>query len=263
LKQRLREESQSKVRLIKGSHIVVPRLYEDDHAYILQQPDGRVVFALPYGEAGLVGTTDIPADTPGDAVIGGEEIEYLCAAVNLYFRRQTAPADLIWSYSGVRSLYDDGAESAQSVTRDYHLELDDDPGPKLLSVFGGKITTARALAEEALDRLEMEGPKLTATSPLPGGEKLPETYVRGLETVLPSPLLLRLGRAYGARLEQVIGDGRELGRHFGAGLYEAEVRYLIKHEFARTTEDVLWRRTKLGLQMGAHEQEALRKYLGA
>jgi glycerol-3-phosphate dehydrogenase len=172
LKQRLREESRARVRLIKGSHIVVPRLYDGDHAYILQQPDGRVVFALPWGEASLVGTTDIPVDTPEEAVISGEEIDYLCGAVNLYFRRQTAPSQLLGSWSGVRSLYDDGAGEAKAVTRDYHLELDE-TGPKLLSIFGGKITTARALAEEALAMLGIQSGKWTASARFPTGDQGP------------------------------------------------------------------------------------------
>lgn len=173
LKQRLREESRAGVRLIKGSHILVPRLYEGDHAYVLQQPDGRVVFALPWGEANLVGTTDIPVDAPDDAVISAQEIDYLCSAVNLYFKRQAAPSQVLGSWSGVRSLYDDGAGDAKAVTRDYHLELDEGPGPKLLSIFGGKITTARALAEEALEILGIKGGKWTASAPFPAGDQGP------------------------------------------------------------------------------------------
>ena len=170
LKHRLREESEARVRLIKGSHIIVPRLYQGDHAYILQQPDGRVVFALPYGQTSLVGTTDVPVENPEDAQITPDEVEYLCGAVNLYFRRQTQPADVIRSYSGIRSLYDDGATDARAVTRDYRLELDDEPGPKLLSVFGGKITTARALAEEALAKLGIRSGRWTMNQPLPTGD---------------------------------------------------------------------------------------------
>jgi glycerol-3-phosphate dehydrogenase len=259
---KLRENSASKVRLIKGSHIVVPRLYEGDHAYILQQPDGRVVFALPYGEHNLIGTTDIPVERPEDAVIGREEIDYLCAAVNRYFVKQAGSEELVWSYSGVRSLYDDGAASAQAVTRDYHLELDDDPGPKLLSVFGGKITTARALAEEALEKIGAPGQSLTARSVLPGGDlSLAFKHdVAALGTWMPAPLLDRLKRAYGTRLPDVLNGATQLnhlGRHFGAGLYEAELGYLRDKEFARTAEDVLWRRTKLGLMMTAEEKKAL------
>jgi glycerol-3-phosphate dehydrogenase len=263
---RLRENSASKVRLIKGSHIVVPRLYQGEHAYILQQPDGRVVFALPYGEFSLVGTTDIPVERPDDAVISQEETEYLCAAVNPYFRKQTRPEDLVWSYSGVRSLHDDGASSAQAVTRDYHLELDDDPGARLLSVFGGKITTARALAEEAVGLLGMRGKSSTRAQWLPGGEMNDmrddryEDLLRRLEGWMPRDLISRLAGQYGARLAQVVGDARsldDLGHHFGAGLYEAEVRYLRHKEFARTAEDIVWRRTKLGLRMGEAEIAAL------
>jgi glycerol-3-phosphate dehydrogenase len=262
LRGKLRENSASKVRLIKGSHIVVPRLYEGEHAYILQQPDGRVVFALPYGEHNLVGTTDIPVERPEDAVIGCEEIDYLCTAVNRYFVRQASPDELVWSYSGVRSLYDDGATSAQAVTRDYHLELDDDAGPKLLSVFGGKITTARALAEEALEKIGAPGRSLTARSVLPGGDVSAafEHDMAELGTWMPAPLLDRLKRAYGTRLPDLLkGATRldDLGRHFGADLYEAELSYLREKEFARTPEDVLWRRTKLGLKLTPEEKEAL------
>jgi glycerol-3-phosphate dehydrogenase len=268
LNQRLGAQSESRVRLVKGSHVLVPRLWDGDHAYILQnEADGRVVFALPYGEQSLVGTTDIPVATPGEAIVSAEEIAYLCAAANAYFVRQTAPADVIWSYAGVRSLYDDGSRSAKDVTRDYHLELDSAPGAKLLSVFGGKITTARALAVETLDRLGVGGLKFTTNSPLPGGN-VGEGFNRRLGELtswLPGDLLLRLARAYGTRIEAVIGEAdalADLGRHFGAGLYEAEVRHLMDSEFARTAEDVLWRRTKLGLKMSPAEQKELADWIG-
>jgi glycerol-3-phosphate dehydrogenase len=266
LRHRLCETSESRVRLIKGSHIVVPRIYDGGHAYILQQPDGRVVFALPYGDFTLIGTTDIPVATPEDAVIDGEEIRYLCEAADRYFRKQVVPADVVWSYSGVRSLYDDGAAEAKAVTRDYHLELDGDPGAKLISVFGGKITTARALAEEALDRLEVEGRRSTGWMALPGGDLTPAfmEWLDGLSAWLPGSLLARLSNAYGTRLRDILGEAArlsDLGRHFGAGLYEAEVRHLIEHEFARTAEDILWRRTKLGLVMSAAGREALARRL--
>jgi glycerol-3-phosphate dehydrogenase len=263
---RLSEKSESRVRLIKGSHIVVPRLSEGEDAYILQQPDGRVVFALPFGEFTLVGTTDIPVEAPEDAAISSDEVEYLCSAVNLYFHRQTQPEDVVWSYSGVRSLYDDGAADAKAVTRDYRLELDDDPGPKLLSVFGGKITTARALAEEAIDKLRIEGRKATDRAHLPGGDIYPAfmDYLEELSAWMPAPLLLRLSRAYGTRLRELLQGARalnDLGRHFGAGLYQAEVRYLMAHEFARTCDDILWRRTKLGLHMASHDVKALGRWM--
>jgi len=268
LKGRLGGETKSRARLIKGSHILVPRLWQGDHAYILQNAaDGRVVFALPYGESSLIGTTDVPVERPEDAVIGQEEIAYLCAAANAYFVKQTAPEDVSWSYAGVRALYDDGEAEAKNVTRDYHLELDPAPGPKLLSVFGGKITTARQLATEALDKLDTPGLKFTATNALLGGNINAAFNARmeALGTWLPAPLLRRLASAYGTRLEALLGEAdslADLGRHFGAGLYEAELRYLLDTEFARTAEDILWRRTKLGLVMSKAEQKALADWLG-
>ncbi|HYJ52550.1 MAG TPA: glycerol-3-phosphate dehydrogenase [Allosphingosinicella sp.] len=269
LNARLGVESESRVRLVKGSHILVPRLWEGDHAYILQNAaDGRVVFAMPYGEHSLIGTTDVPVATPADAKVSAEEIAYLCAAANAYFVKQTAPADVTWSYAGIRSLYDDGSRSAKDVTRDYHLELDGAPGAKLLSVFGGKITTARALAIEALDKLGVGGLKFTTNSPLPGGN-VSEGFNRRLDELagwLPDGLLMRLARAYGTRIDAAIGEANalaDLGRHFGAGLYEAEIRYLIATEFARTADDILWRRTKLGLAMTKAEQAALASWIVA
>lgn len=266
LNRRLETEAESRVRLIKGSHIRVPRLWQGDHAYILQQADGRVVFALPYGEASLIGTTDVPVAGPGDAVVTPDEVDYLCAAANAYFTKQVAPGDISWSYAGIRALYDDGAEDAKDVTRDYHLELDGARGPKLLSVFGGKITTARALALEALDRLGLGGFKFTASATLPGGNINPafNAWLAALARWMPGPLVHRLACAYGTRLEKLLEGAqamRDLGRHFGAGLHEREVRYLIDVEFARTAEDVLWRRTKLGLEMTAQEQADLARWL--
>ena len=266
INRRLGEQAESRVRLIKGSHILVPHLYEGDHAYILQQADGRVVFALPYGERSLVGTTDVPVAAPEDAVVTPEEVTYLCAAANAYFTRQVTPADVSWSYAGVRALYDDGEKDAKDVTRDYRLELDDAPGPKLLSVFGGKITTARHLAMEALDRLGIGGFRFTRMAPLPGGD-IDEAFVASLIPLalwMPEELVARLARAYGTRLRHVVGNAvhlRDLGRHFGAGLYEREVRYLLDVEFAKTAEDILWRRTKLGLQLTAKEVKGLAAWL--
>jgi glycerol-3-phosphate dehydrogenase len=252
---RLAETSASRVRLVKGSHIVVPALWEGDQAYILQQADGRVVFALPFkGEFTLIGTTDIPVERPEDAAVSAEETRYLCEAADRYFTRQVVPGEIVWSYSGVRALWDDGAADAKSITRDYRLELDPDPGPKLLSIFGGKITTARALAQEALDLLGIEGRRSTSHSFLPGGDVYPDflEWLDRLSDWMPQPLLARLSSAYGTRLKDMIGDSgslADLGRHFGAGLYERELVWLEAREFARTAEDVLWRRTKLGLVM--------------
>jgi glycerol-3-phosphate dehydrogenase len=264
---RLGEQAESKVRLIKGSHILVPRLYEGDHAYILQQADGRVVFALPYGDRNLVGTTDIPVAAPEDAIVSAEEVAYLCAAANAYFTKQVAPGDVSWSYAGVRALYDDGEKEAKDITRDYRLELDDAPGPKLLSVFGGKITTARHLATEALDTLGVGGFKFTRNSTIPGGnvDAAFNASLIPLALWMPEDLIVRLARAYGTRLKNIVGDAvhlRDLGRHFGAGLYEREVRYLIDTEFARTAEDVIWRRTKLGLRLTPKEVKDLAAWIG-
>ena len=268
LEERLGIESRCGVRLVKGSHIVVPRLWAGDHAYILQQPDGRFVFALPYGERSLIGTTDVPVAGPSDAAISAEEIEYLCAAANGYFSRLIAPGDVIWSYAGIRALFDDGSANAKDVTRDYRLELDPTPGPRLLSVFGGKITTARALALEALDRLGVGGFKFTASSPLPGGGITSgfNAWLEELGRWMPRDLLLRLANAYGTRLDRLLDSVDsldDLGRHFGGGLYEREVRYLMTDEFARTADDILWRRSKLGLALTASEQAALRAFVGA
>ena len=268
LGQRLREDAASKVRLIKGSHIVVPRLFDGGHSYILQQPDGRVVFAIPYeGRFTLIGTTDVPVGRPAEGSITGEEEAYLCAAANVYFERQIGPEDIVWRYSGVRALHDDGAADAKAVTRDYHLELDDDPGAPLLSIFGGKITTARALAEEALAKLGVAAAPWTARAALPGGEEL-DGFSKGFASSypwLPQATRDRLLRSYGRRAEQLLAGARsavDLGRDFGAGLSEAEIRYLQEHEFAQTAEDISWRRTKLGLHMSEAEREAVRAFVG-
>ena len=267
LGQRLAETSASRVRLVKGSHIVVPSLWDGDQAYILQQADGRVVFALPFnGDFTLIGTTDIAVERPGDPAISPQETRYLCEAADRYFTRQVVPADVVWSYSGIRALWDDGAADPKSVTRDYRLELDSDSGPKLLSVFGGKITTARALAQEALDRLGIDGRRSTSHSFLPGGDIYPD-FLAWLETVggwMPAPLLARLSRAYGTRLRDMFGEAlslANLGRDFGAGLYEVELRWLRDREFARTADDVLWRRTKLGLTMSAAERDSVAAWM--
>lgn len=263
LGQRLGETGASRARLVKGSHIVVPALWEGDQAYILQQADGRIVFALPFrGGFTLIGTTDIPVDGPEDSAVSPGEVRYLCRAADRYFTRQVLPADIVWSYSGIRALHDDGAAEARSVTRDYRLELAPGPGPKLLSVFGGKITTARALAQEALDRLGVEGRRSTSHTFLPGGDVYPDflDWLDRLAGWMPRPLVARLSGAYGTRLRDMIegcSSLADLGRHFGAGLYEREVAWLRDREFARTADDVLWRRTKLGLEMSETQMRAV------
>jgi glycerol-3-phosphate dehydrogenase len=266
------------VRLVKGSHIVVPRLYSGDHAFILQNDDRRVVFVIPYeGRFTLIGTTDIPfTDDPGSVAISPDETAYLCRAVSRYFTKPVTPADVVWSYAGVRPLYDDGRANAAEVTRDYVLELQVAPGnaTPLLSVFGGKITTFRRLAEHALDKLApfFAGAKTawTAAVPLPGGD-IPgadfERYVAERAKSLPwlpAGVLRALARRHGTRIERILGGARglgDLGEHFGAGLYAREIDLFLAEEWAHTAEDVLFRRTKLGLHIDRQGQQAVASYL--
>jgi glycerol-3-phosphate dehydrogenase len=257
---RLGVNAQSGVRLVKGSHIVVPRLYPGDHAYILQQPDGRIVFAIPYQrDFTEIGTTDVPVDRPEDARIAAEEIEYLCQAVNSHFVAQITPADVTSSWSGVRPLYDDGASEAKAVTRDYVLELDGGSGTApLLSVFGGKITTARNLAEEALERigdtLAVPVAEVTRERAFPGGDIGPFPAfldsVRARWPFLGAVRSERMAHAYGSRIHELLADvggPDDLGEDLGCGLTTREVRWLRDREWARTADDVLARRSKLGL----------------
>ncbi|OBV11605.1 glycerol-3-phosphate dehydrogenase [Erythrobacter dokdonensis] len=259
------------LRLVKGSHLVFPRLYEGEHCYIFQNRDGRIVFAIPYeGEFTLVGTTDVAFQgDPAGIAISPEEADYICNAVNEYLAADVSPDQAVWSYAGVRPLYDDQSASNSTVTRDYVFELDRGPDgqqPALLSIFGGKITTYRKLAEHALEKLAIGGRSWTAQAPLPGGD-VPaldfEGFVAAQAAIrpwLPGSMLRRLARAYGTRMTQVLGDARtleDLGQHFGGELTAAEVIYLVRHEFARSAEDVLWRRSKLGLHMSADERAAL------
>ncbi len=258
---KLTDDSVPGIRLVKGSHIIVPRLFEGDRAYILQQPDRRIVFSIPYEhDFTLIGTTEVEHTiAPAHPEIEQQEIEYLCTAVNRSFAKQITPQDIIWTYSGVRPLLDDGDESATSATRDYRLVLDNSYGATLLSVFGGKITTYRHLAEEAVDLLH--GKKhWTADHKLPGGDINAPDFETFAERQIsrysgfPAALINRYAHAYGTRMEQIIRNATTpegLGRDFGGGLYEAEVRYLIDHEWAQSTGDILWRRSKLGLHVDA------------
>ena len=252
---RLGVRSKAGARLVRGSHIIVPALFEGEHAYILQQPDRRIVFAIPYaGGTTLVGTTDIAVTDPADADISGEETDYLLAAANRYFSRQVGRGDIVSTYAGIRSLYDDGASEARQVTRDYVLELDAD-GPPLLSIFGGKITTARHLAQTALEKLSapmgLDAMPMTKARIFPGGEI--DHFgdfcakVQARWPWLGADRALRMARAYGSMLEAMIGDRTDLGEEFGAGLGAVEIDWLVEREWARTAEDILWRRTKLGL----------------
>ncbi|TAA23247.1 glycerol-3-phosphate dehydrogenase [Pseudoxanthomonas winnipegensis] len=264
------------LRLVKGSHIVVPRMFAHDHAYIFQQPDRRIVFAIPYErDFTLIGTTDMEykAD-PAHPRIGADEVDYLCAAANRYFRNSIAPGDVVWTYSGVRPLLEDEEDNASEVTRDYRLEVDAN-GPPLLSVFGGKLTTYRKLAEQAVDRLESQlgrkpQPWTADGAPLPGGDMLPFdqalALLRTARPWLPKELAWRLVRNYGSRARRILGEATtlaDLGEHFGADLYQAEVDYLRHHEWVVDAEDLLWRRSKLGLRLTPAQQRRLAEVLRA
>jgi glycerol-3-phosphate dehydrogenase len=281
--------SRRTLRLVKGSHIVVPRMYDHDAAYILQSPDRRIVFAIPYeGDFTLIGTTDIElAGTPGAVRISPEEVTYLCRLINRYFEKPIDPGDVVWSYAGVRPLLDDEAGDPSAVTRDYSLELTTQ-GPPLLTVWGGKITTYRKLAEEAVDRLhpvlapqvDRMGPAWTFQAPLPGGDfdallgRRPAGSL-GLEEMtalirkrhpwLPPAVAARWARSYGTRFAAIVGDAASpagLGAEVAPGLFEAELAYLRDREWARTAADVLWRRSKLGLHLDEAGRRAVAAWLG-
>jgi glycerol-3-phosphate dehydrogenase len=273
LVKRLGLGTEAKVRLVKGSHIVVRKLFDHDRAYIFQNEDGRIVFAIPYEhDFTLIGTTDVDEHgDPGHVAISSAETDYLCASANRYFLKTIAPADVVYSYAGVRPLYDDGASEAKAATRDYVLELEAPEGQApLLNVFGGKITTYRRLSESALAKLAHHLPPMTAPwtarAPLPGGD-FPvghvERVAEGLRAAAPflSPEhARRLARSYGTRAIRIVEGARspeDLGQKFGADLYEREVVYLIENEWARAAQDVLWRRSKLGLHIGPEDVKAL------
>lgn len=261
------------VRLVQGSHIVVGRKFDDPRAYFFQNTDGRIIFAIPYeDEFTLIGTTDL--DYRGDpkaARISEDEIRYLCAAASEYFVEPVTQADIVWTYSGVRPLYDDGASKAQEATRDYVLKSDGPNGEApLINIFGGKITTYRRLAESMVERIEgfigKKGRAWTAGATLPGGEFPVDGFeaevarLKARHSFLDLAHARRLVRLYGRRAATILGEARsyeDLGRRFGADLTEAELRYLIEEEWAATGEDVLWRRTKLGLRLSRDEAAAV------
>jgi glycerol-3-phosphate dehydrogenase len=253
------------VRLVKGTHIVVPKLYDHDSPYILQHTDGRVVFVIPYeGSYSLIGTTDSDYEgDPAEVEITEDEVHYLCDAVTRYLKQPVAPEQVVWAYTGVRPLYDDASRDVSAVTRDYAFDLDTEDGAALLSVFGGKITTYRKLAEHALAKLQpvlgFEGRSWTHEQPLPGGDIADADFERFLGELtarcgwLPGPLARRYARAYGTRVDRLLGAASgldDLGEHLGDGLYEAEVDYLTRCEWALTDQDILWRRSKLALHVG-------------
>ncbi len=269
----LSQPSRDAVRLVKGSHIVLSRLYEGEHAFILQNDDQRVIFMIPYGDLHtLVGTTDVPVqDEEARPEVSAEEITYLCRAVNRYLARPARPEDVVWKYAGVRPLYDDGTADPSAVTRDYTLRVDDEAGQApVLSVFGGKITTYRRLAEQAMDRLAPYFPGLkpawTDRTPLSGSdfEGMPRVEVRDAffasHPHVPEATLRPIFRRHGTHAQAVLGDG-DLGEDLGAGLSERELRYFVEHEWARTAEDVLWRRTKVGLLMTQAQRDRVAQVL--
>lgn len=278
-RQALGLDTASPLRLVRGSHIVVPRIPGHDHAYIFQNTDRRVVFAIPYErDFTLIGTTDEDHDgDPDDAHISDTEIEYLCRTVSDYFRVPVTGGDVVWTYSGVRPLHDDGTTDASAATRDYVLTLDGDRNrAALLNVIGGKLTTFRRLAEAVIEHvtpwLGDVGAPWTARTPLPGGD----FAVDGFDDLVADlcrcyPFLARehmhrLARAYGTRARALLGDARtraDLGRVFGADLTEREVVWLMNHEWARCGADIVWRRSKLGLRMDAREITALDAFMAA
>jgi glycerol-3-phosphate dehydrogenase len=261
------------VRLIKGSHIVVRKLFDHGYAYIFQNPDKRIIFVIPYErDYTLIGTTDVEyhAD-PRRVAIDTEEIRYLCEMASRYFTHAVTPDGVVWSYSGVRPLIEGEAVSASAATRDYLLELETQPAP-LLNVWGGKITTFRKLAEEAVEKLQhalrRSAPAWTAGVALPGGECGDfEGFlgrVRADRPWLPAPLAARLARAYGARIAAVLGGAKalaDLGGEVAPGLHEKELHYLIEHEWAITADDILWRRSKLGLHYSAEQRQAVADWI--
>ncbi|AOK35327.1 glycerol-3-phosphate dehydrogenase [Burkholderia cenocepacia] len=261
------------VRLVKGSHIITHRLFDHDHAYIFQNPDKRIIFAIPYEhDFTLIGTTDVEyTSDPAKVAIDRDETQYLCDSINRYFKRKISPADVHWTYSGVRPLLEDeNAANASAVTRDYRLELDDGAGAPLLSVFGGKITTFRKLAEEAGDMLcralGRDAKTWTAGVALPGGD-IADAKFDGFASAfakrhpwLPAALARRYARAYGTRAERVVADAKslaDLGAEIAPGIHDAELRYLRDAEWATCAQDVLWRRSKLGLHVAPGTLDAV------
>ncbi|MEZ5780668.1 MAG: glycerol-3-phosphate dehydrogenase [Rhizobiaceae bacterium] len=267
------------VRLVKGSHIVVSKKFDDPRAYFFQNKDGRIIFAIPYEEDfTLIGTTDQDfAGDPKDAEISDGEVAYLCEAASEYFAKPVKAEDIVWTYSGVRPLYDDGASKAQEATRDYVLKVDGGGSQApIVNVFGGKITTYRRLAEHMMEKVETllggKGKPWTAKSVLPGGDFFEtgfDAQVAKLKAgfgFLETAYARRLTRLYGTRAATLLGLAKsvsDLGRKFGPDLYEAEVRYLVENEWALTADDILWRRTKRGLTLSREEADGLQQYMDA
>jgi glycerol-3-phosphate dehydrogenase len=272
--------AKARIRLVQGSHIVVRKLYAHDRAYMFQNTDGRIVFVIPYqDDFTLIGTTDRDYEgDPAKVKASSEEIQYLCDSVSEYLAKPVRPEDVVWAYAGVRPLYDDGASDAKAATREYVLELDTPGGTPLLSIYGGKITTHRRLAEEALEKLApylngtRAGEGWTAKSPLPGGDMdvfaIPALIAKLLHSYpfLTPAHANRLAHAYGTHASKLLGDAKsmtDLGQSFGADLTEREVIYLMSVEWAHTAEDIVWRRSKLGLRLSASEIAAIDDWIAA
>ncbi len=276
-----RRDAGEKIRLVRGSHIVVHKLFDSRQAYFCQNADGRIFFAIPYeDDFTLIGTTDADHQGPLDNITAtAEEIAYICESAAAYFSQKLSPADVIYSYAGVRPLVDDGSGKPETASRGYHfdVDVDNDGRAPILSVFGGKITTYRHLAQSAVGKLAsylpmLAGPNWTLDHPLPGGD-FPMDGAGALGKAigeeypfLPDALVHRLVRSYGTRARTWLGSATslaDLGTHFGHGLYAAEADYLVAHEWARTADDILWRRCKLGLRFTPEEADALTLYLSA
>lgn len=266
----------SNVRLVQGSHIVVKKLYDHDRCYIFQNGDGRIIFAIPYeGDFTLIGTTDRDYhDDPAEVTISDAEIDYLLSSASAYFKRPVHKDDLVWSYSGIRPLYDDGATQAQEATRDYVLKRDNGAGKAtLINIFGGKITTYRRLAEAVMTMVEADlgvrGKSWTGTKPLPGGAFAPDalgdlvTALKRRAPMAPDSVIERLAGAYGTLAQDLIDVEGGLGAPLGGGLFAHEVDYLMDREWAREPDDILWRRGKLGLRLSSSETLALERYMAA
>ncbi len=273
---KIRLNSRERVRLVRGSHIVTRKLFDHDKCYFFQGTDGRIVFAIPYEtDFTLIGTTDVEhTDLSEKPACSDAEAQYLINFVNGYFATKIDQSDIVWRFAGVRPLYHDGAASASATTRDYVLSLDQSAGAPVLNIFGGKITTYRCLAEDALDKIAAFFPHLpgkwTAGKALPGGDFPVDGFdplvakLQAAYPFLPQKLTRRLVRAYGTEAKDVLGtatDLRDLGQHFGAGLYEVEIRWLITKEYARTAEDIVWRRSKLGLRLSSAEVAVLESWM--
>jgi len=270
-------EAGKALRLVKGSHMVVKRLYDGDHAYILQNDDGRVVFVIPYqGDFTLIGTTEVVMDSPpapeGPRLdISAAEVEYLCRSVNAYFISQITAQDRVWSFAGVRPLFDDDAAQASAVTREYVLDLEVEDSVPLLSIFGGKLTTYRQLAEKVLAKLTPFFPHMgapwTAHAPLPGGN-LEDDFQAHLHQAYPAideAVLRSLAHRHGTRTHAILKGVTtmdDLGQNFGGGLYACEVDAMMAHEWAETVDDVLWRRSKFGLLFTLRQRQVLADYMG-